>query len=77
MWSYTHHKRHTYAMRLLELNEHPKVVQELLGHSTIAVTLDICSHVFQEIKKAAADKINDLFKIQNNFVKEEPSSYAV
>lgn len=72
-----HSLRHTYATRLLELNEHPKVVQELLGHSTIAITLDIYSHVFPEIKKAAADKINDLFKIQNNFVKEELSSYAV
>ncbi|MCB2314176.1 site-specific integrase [Clostridium tagluense] len=72
-----HSLRHTYATRLLELNEHPKVVQELLGHSTIAITLDIYSHVFPEIKKATADKINDLFKIKNNFVKEEPSSYAV
>ena len=72
-----HSLRHTYATRLLELNEHPKVVQELLGHSTIAITLDIYSHVFPEIKKAAADKINDLFKIKNNLIKEETSCYAV
>lgn len=72
-----HSLRHTYATRLLELNEHPKVVQELLGHSTIAITLDIYSHVFPEIKKAAADKINDLFDIKNNYVKEVPSSYVV
>jgi len=72
-----HSLRHTYATRLLELNEHPKVVQELLGHATIAVTLDIYSHVFPEIKKAAADKINDLFNIKNIYVKEQPSSYAV
>lgn len=27
-----HALRHTYATRLLEANEHPKVVQEILGH---------------------------------------------
>jgi site-specific recombinase XerD len=36
-----HALRHTYATRLLEANQHPKVVQELLGHSNISMTLDI------------------------------------
>nr|WP_266166123.1 tyrosine-type recombinase/integrase [Caldicellulosiruptor saccharolyticus] len=31
-----HIPRHTYATRLLEANEHPKVVQELLGHKDIS-----------------------------------------
>lgn len=31
-----HALRHTYATRLLEANEHPKVVQELLGHKDIS-----------------------------------------
>ena len=31
--------RHTHATLLLELGEHPKVVQEHLGHSTIATTM--------------------------------------
>lgn len=56
-----HALRHTYATRLLEANEHPKVVQELLGHSSITMTLDIYSHVMPEVKKAAAQKINHLF----------------
>ena len=30
--------RHTFATRLLEANEHPKTVQEMLGHSSIVVT---------------------------------------
>jgi len=37
--------RHTTATVLLEAGVHPKVVQDLLGHSTIAVTLDTYSHV--------------------------------
>lgn len=55
-----HALRHTYATRLLEMNEHPKVVQELLGHSQISLTLDIYSHVMPEVKQKAAEKLNDV-----------------
>jgi integrase len=37
--------RHTWATRALEQGIHPRVVQERLGHSTIAITLGIYSHV--------------------------------
>ncbi|KYH31125.1 site-specific integrase [Neomoorella mulderi] len=57
-----HTLRHTFATRLLELNEHPKIVQELLGHSTITMTLDTYSHVSPELKKQAAAKLDGLFK---------------
>lgn len=57
-----HALRHTYATRLLELNEHPKVVQEILGHSDISMTLNTYSHVMPEIKQAAAKKIDFLFE---------------
>ena len=40
-----HDLRHTSATILLQAGVHPKVVQEMLGHSTIAVTLDTYSHV--------------------------------
>lgn len=56
-----HALRHTYATRLLEANEHPKVVQELLGHTSITMTLDIYSHVMPDVKKAAAQKLDYLF----------------
>jgi integrase len=57
-----HALRHTFATRLLEANEHPKVVQEMLGHANIAMTLDTYSHVMPEVKKAAAQKLNALFE---------------
>lgn len=57
-----HALRHTYATRLLEMNEHPKVVQELLGHSQISLTLDTYSHVLPELKQAAAQKLNSVFE---------------
>jgi len=63
-----HALRHTYATRLLEINEHPKVVQELMGHSDVRITLDIYSHVMPEIKKEAANKINHLFETNNKQV---------
>ena len=36
--------RHTCATLLLSRGEHPKFVQALLGHATIALTLDRYSH---------------------------------
>ena len=39
-----HDLRHTCATLLLTRNVHPKLVQELLGHATISMTLDTYSH---------------------------------
>ncbi len=39
-----HDLRHTAATLLLSRGVHPKLVQELLGHSSIAMTLDRYSH---------------------------------
>jgi len=47
--------RHTHATHLLELGEHPKVVQARLGHSTITITMKIYSHVTPTMQQAAAD----------------------
>jgi integrase len=33
---------------------HPKVVQEAMGHSTIAVTMDTYSHVLPSLQREAA-----------------------
>lgn len=39
-----HDLRHTCATLLLSRGVHAKFVQELLGHATIAITLDTYSH---------------------------------
>lgn len=57
-----HDLRHSFATLLLEMNEHPKVVQELLGHSSITTTLDIYTHVSLDKKEEAIQKLNILFK---------------
>jgi len=40
-----HTLRHTAATLLLAEGEHPKVVQELLGHAQVGITLDRYSHI--------------------------------
>ena len=52
-----HDLRHTHASLLLEAGVHPKVVQERLGHSQIALTLDTYSHVIPSLQADAAEKL--------------------
>jgi len=53
-----HDARHTYATWMLEQGISPKVVQTMLGHSSISVTLDVYSHVSLELEEQAAAKLN-------------------
>lgn len=45
-----HDLRHTCATLLLVEGIHPKIVQELLGHATISITLDTYSHVLPNMQ---------------------------
>ena len=54
--------RHTMATMLLESDVLPKRVQERLGHSTIAITMDTYSHVLPSMRQDVARKLDDLFK---------------
>ena len=56
-----HALRHTYATRLFENNVPPKTVQALMGHSDISITMDIYTHVMDDIKLEAVEKLNDIF----------------
>jgi len=57
-----HDARHSFATMLLELGEHPKVVQQILGHSRIGVTLDTYSHVSLDLEKRAVARLGDFLK---------------
>ncbi len=52
-----HDLRHAFASTLLELGEHPKVVQTLLGHSTIAQTLNTYSHLTPGLAEKAVSRL--------------------
>ncbi|MFL6305087.1 MAG: tyrosine recombinase XerC [Candidatus Sulfotelmatobacter sp.] len=53
-----HDLRHTHATQLLASGVHPKVAQERLGHSSVAITLDLYSHVLPGIQEAAASRVD-------------------
>nr|MBA2394376.1 site-specific integrase [Ktedonobacteraceae bacterium] len=53
-----HDLRHSSASLLLSLGVHPKVVQELLGHTQISMTMDIYSHALPTMQKEAMEKLN-------------------
>ena len=55
-----HDLRHTMATVALRAGIHPKIVQERLGHSSIALTLDTYSHVTPTLQRAAADMLGEL-----------------
>ena len=55
-----HDLRHSAATHLLTKGVHPKVVQDLLGHSTIAITLDTYSHVMPPLAKEASRHMSSL-----------------
>lgn len=57
-----HDLRHTCASLLLSTGVHPKVVQEMLGHSSIRVTLDKYSHMMPNMQAEAADALENLLK---------------
>lgn len=57
-----HDLRHSAATILLSMGVHPKVVQEILGHSTISMTMDTYSHVLPSMQKEAMERWRDVFE---------------
>jgi integrase len=53
--------RHTFATLWLESGEHPKILQEILGHSRISVTLDTYSHVVPHMQREAMGRFGKQF----------------
>ena len=56
-----HDLRHSAATILFAAKVDLKVISELLGHSSIAVTSDIYAHLLPSMQREVADKMNDLF----------------
>jgi integrase len=56
-----HDLRHSVASLLLARGVHPKVVQEILGHSQISITMDVYSHVLPTMHQDAMRVLNRAF----------------
>ena len=54
-----HDLRHTCATLLLTEGVHPKIVSEMLGHSSVSITLDVYSHGIPGLGDAAATAMED------------------
>lgn len=52
-----HDLRHTWATLALMANVHPKVVEERLGHASVAITLGVYSHVAPTLYEAVAETV--------------------
>ncbi len=57
-----HALRHSCATLLLLKGVDPRTIMETLGHSQISLTLDTYSHVLVQLKRAAADHMDAMFK---------------
>ncbi len=55
-----HDLRHSHATAGLEAGVPLKVMQERLGHASIAITADTYSHVRPELHQEAANRVADL-----------------
>ncbi len=66
-----HDLRHTVAMAGLVEGVHPKVIQERLSHSSIAMTLERYSHVSAELQRDGAQRLDAVLGRSNQTGRDE------
>ena len=71
---YTHMTRHTYATRCIESGMPPVVLQRLLGHHDVSITLNTYTSVFSEFQK---DSIQLYIDYMNKDKKENENSTSL
>ena len=56
-----HDLRHSAATILMAMKVPVKVIQELLGHSSVTITLNVYGHVLASMQDEALDQMEQLF----------------
>lgn len=61
----THSLRHTYGTRCIEAGMAPVVVQKLMGHTDVSITLNTYTSVFDKFKEKEIEKVNKYYMEEN------------
>ena len=64
-----HDLRHTFASLMLLRGAKPKVVSEALGHSSVAFTMDVYSHIIEGMQEDAMVLLDEVLPAGVNGVK--------
>lgn len=70
----THSLRHTFGTRCIESGMAPVVVQRLMGHKDIGITLNTYTSVFDKFKQAEIDKVNQYY-LNENLIAAKNTNY--
>ena len=70
----THSLRHTFGTRCIESGMAPVVVQKLMGHKDIGVTLNTYTSVFDKFKNQEIDKVNQYY-LNENLITDNSKNY--
>jgi integrase len=66
-----HDLRHSHATQLLRDGVHAKVMSQRLGHSSVAITLDLYSHVDDQMESDAAARLDVAFRLAKTGAKTQ------
>lgn len=79
----SHSLRHTYATRAIEAGVTPVVLQKLMGHTDVSITLNTYTSVFDKYKETELEKVNqyyidqNLLQSQNNNILLDSKSFVI
>ena len=65
-----HGLRHTFSNMLFEMNENPKVIQQLLGHRDVKTTITVYNSVDNEYIRNTTEKLNEKIKQEKLYADE-------
>jgi integrase len=65
-----HDQRHTFASLMLLRGAKPKVISEALGHSSVAFTMDVYSHIIEGMQSDAMALLDEVLPkgVNKNYV---------
>ncbi len=66
-----HDLRHTFASLMLLRGAKPKVISEALGHSSVAFTMDVYSHIIERMQSDAMALLDEVLPPGENGTKNK------